>query len=257
MRLTADYHTHTKYSDGKSTILQNALRARELGLEEFAITEHGFSHVAWGLRRREKAKYIKEIEEARAKTGMKILVGIEGNILGREGTSDLREEDFKDFDVYLAGLHIFVHYESFHDLVNGWGAYFRYNMGKKAPERLVKEQTQAYIHAIERNPIDIVTHVNFQCYADAVEVAKCCRDYGTYMEISGKKTHLTDEELDKVVQTGVRFVLNSDGHSPERIGDIAIAEQQVMRVGVPLDRIDNIDGRLPSFRLKEYKERHL
>lgn len=257
MILTADYHTHTKYSDGKSTILENALRAKELGLKEIAITEHGFTHVIWGIRRREKQKFIREIEEARKASGMKILVGIEGNILGRKGTCDLTESDFADFDVYVAGMHIIVHYESLRDFCNGWGAFARYSLGMEGSKRMFKDQTQAYIHAIERNPIDIISHLNYECYCDPVEVAKCCRDYGTYLEISGKKPHLTDEELYEVAKTGVKFVLNSDAHSSDRIADVKIALEQIERVGIPHERIDNVDGRLPNFRLKEYKERHL
>lgn len=257
MELTADYHTHTKYSDAHCTVLENARRAKEIGLKEIAITDHGFTHVVFGLKRREKEAYFSDVRRAREETGVSVLVGIEGNILGREGGCDLREEDFAHFDVYLAGFHVFSHHESFRDWANGWKGYLSYNMGFSASARLKKDQTLAYIRAVERNPIDILTHVNFQCFADCVEVAKCCRDYGTYIELSGKKTHFTDDELDRIVQTGVRFVLNSDAHSPQRIGDVKIAKEQIARVGVPLERIDNICGRLPDFRLSAYKKRHL
>lgn len=257
MKLTADFHTHTKYSDAHCTVMENVLRAKELGLRTIAITDHGFTHIAFGVRRNEKERYIRDIKEAAKAADMDVLVGIEGNILGREGSADLKEEDFKDFDVYLMGFHVFSHHESWRDWKNGWKGYLGYNMGLNPSARLVKDQTLAYIRTVERNPIDILAHVNFQCFADPVEVAKCCRDYGTYMEISGKKTHFTDDELDKIVQTGVRFVVNSDAHSPERIGDVKIAEEQIKRVGVLLDRIDNIDGRMPIFRLAEYKKRNL
>ena len=257
MILTADYHTHTKYSDGRDSVLHNALRAKELGLREIAITEHGFSHVVLGLKRKKADKYFADIENARKETGMNILVGIESNILGREGTCDLTERDYEKFDLYLAGVHILVHYESSHDRKNGFKGLFKYNFHAKPPERLVKEQTLGYIHAIERNPIDVLTHINYQCFCDSVEVAKCCADYGTYIEISGKKPHFSDEELFKIAETGVRFIVNSDAHSPKRIGDVKIAMEQIQRVNIPLDRVDNIDGRLPKFRFKEYKERNL
>lgn len=71
-----------------------------------------------------------------------------------------------------------------------------------------------------------------------------------------KKQHLTDEELAAVADTGVRFVVNSDAHAIGRIGDTKLAEEQIARVGIPLDRIDNIDGRLPSFRLAAWKREH-
>ncbi len=89
-----------------------------------------------------------------------------------------------------------------------------------------------------------------------MEVAKCCRDYGTYLEISAKKKHLSDGELERVAATGVRFVIDSDAHSVSRVGDRALAEEQIMRVGIPLEQIDNIDGRLPAFRFTEYKKKH-
>ena len=257
MILSADFHTHTRFSDAHDTVLAMAQRAKELGLKAIAITDHGFSHVCFGVRRKKKEQYFKDIREAREKTGVNVLVGMEGNILGRQGGSCLTEEDYRDFDVYLAGFHVFSHHESFRDFVNGWSGYLRYNMGLNGPKRLIKDQTLAYIRTVERNPIDVLAHVNFQCFADSVEVAKCCRDYGTYFEISGKKTHFTDDELDKIVQTGVRFVVNSDAHSTDRVGDIRIAVEQIKRVGVPLDRIDNIDGKMPVFRFAEYKKRNL
>lgn len=235
--------------------MENVLRAKELGLKALAITDHGFTHVAFGVRRKEKERYFRDIREAAKATGMRVLIGMEGNILGREGSSDLTEKDYKDFDVYLAGFHVFSHHESWRDFRNGWKGYLNYNWGLKPSAQLVKDETRAYIKTVERNPIDILAHVNFQCFADSVEVAKCCRDYGTYLEISGKKTHFTDDELDKIVQTGVRFVVNSDAHSPDRIGDVKIAEEQIKRVQVPMERIDNIDGRMPVFRLAEYKKK--
>jgi len=51
MILTADYHTHTPYSHGKGTVMENAARAKELGLKQIGITDHGFSHLAFGLMR--------------------------------------------------------------------------------------------------------------------------------------------------------------------------------------------------------------
>ena len=41
MILTADYHTHTPYSHGKNTVLENAQAAKKLGLKQLAITDHG------------------------------------------------------------------------------------------------------------------------------------------------------------------------------------------------------------------------
>ena len=56
MILTSDYHTHTVYSHGKGTVLENALVAKEVGLKEIAISDHGFSHPAFGLTKRKLPK---------------------------------------------------------------------------------------------------------------------------------------------------------------------------------------------------------
>ena len=47
MLLTGDYHTHTVYSHGKGTVLENAIQAKALGLKEIAITDHGFEQLAF------------------------------------------------------------------------------------------------------------------------------------------------------------------------------------------------------------------
>jgi len=98
--------------------------------------------------------------------------------------------------------------------------------------------------------------LNYLCPADALEVAKCSADYGTYIELNSKKEHLTDEELNDIVQkTSARFVVDSDAHSASRVGDTARVEQQLARLNFPMDRIDNIDGRTPTLRFKDYKSR--
>lgn len=254
MVLTADYHTHTKYSDGENTVLENVTRAKELGLQEIAITEHGLSHVIFGLRRKEIPEYVREIREAEKVTGVRTLVGIESNIRGKSGLCDLTEKDYEIFDIYLAGIHVVIHYDKLRDAKLGWGSWLRTRLKTKPSKKLIEYTTQAYINAVKNNPIDVITHLNYLCFADAVEVAKCCRDYGTYLEISSKKQHLTDEELDAVAGTGVRFVINSDAHWTARIGDATLAEEQILRVGIPLEQIDNIDGRLPNFRFAEFKK---
>ena len=70
MLLTGDYHTHTVYSDGKNTLAENFRRAKEVGLREIGCTEHGFSHVFFGLRRKKLPQYIRELREAEAETGV-------------------------------------------------------------------------------------------------------------------------------------------------------------------------------------------
>ncbi len=256
MILTGDYHTHTPYSHGKNTIEENAQRAKALGLKQIGIADHGFSHITYGISKKKGEQYRAECRSVAQKLGIEVLVGMEANILGVEGKTDLTEKDYDLFDIFLCGNHILVWYDKFSDFTAyGLGNIFSRNFCKKPSEKLLARNTKAYINVIKNNPVDILTHLNFKCPAKAVEVAKCAADYGTYIELNSKKIHLTDEELNDIaIKTEVRFVIDSDAHSSARVGDIKIVEEQLNRLHFPLDRIDNIDGRKPNFRFAEYKQ---
>ena len=264
MLLTGDYHTHTIYSHGggvrhgKGTVLQNVQRAKELGLKEIAITDHGFEQMAWGLKRKEFPQLIEDCRAAAQATGLNVYVGMEANLCDENGRTDMLETDYAQFDVFLMGIHRFVKFSTFRDL---WNLLIRNSIHmvfkNHVPQSLIRFNTTALIKSIEKNPIDIITHLNFQSFCDVVEVAKAARECGTYIELNSKKVHMTDEELARVCDTGVRFVIDSDAHSPERVGDTKLVEDMLSRVDIPRERIDNIDGRLPHFRFREYKEKHL
>lgn len=257
MILTGDFHTHTVYSHGKGTIFENAEQAKNKGLKYLAITDHGFSHPAFGMKRKELLKMKTECYEAQKLTGVNVLLGMEGNILNDKGKIDFKKEDYEKFDIMLAGFHKFVKASPsayFKLLIPN---YFTYKFGKKPSSRLIKETTKAYINVIKNNPVDIITHINFCVFADVCEVAKVCADYGTYLELNSKKTHLTDEEIEKILKTDVRFVVDSDAHSVDRIGDTERVVGQLSHLDFPMDRIDNIDGRTPKFRFAEYKKVNL
>ncbi len=257
MILTADYHTHTPYSHGRNTVEENVAQTKALGLEQIGISDHGFSHVTFGLSKKKVGAYRAECEAAEKKYVVKVLVGIESNIRSVDGKADLTEKDYDDFDVYLCGNHIVVWYQGFGNFCSyGAGNYLNNKFRKNPTEKQIERNTKAYCNAIKKNPIDILTHLNFRCPADAVEVAKCAADYGTYIELNSKKQHLTDEKLcDILAKTSARFVIDSDAHSASRVGEIELVKAQLERVKFPLDRIDNIDGRTPTFRFAEFKNR--
>ena len=52
MILTGDYHTHTPYSHGKNTVEENVIAAKSAGLKQIGIADHGFSHIAVGIRQK-------------------------------------------------------------------------------------------------------------------------------------------------------------------------------------------------------------
>lgn len=256
MILTGDYHTHTPYSHGKNTVFENANAAKKLGLKQIAITDHGFNHLLFGLKRKNLTDLRSEIVEAEKLTGVKVLLGMESNLISIDGDTDMKREDLVNFDIYLCGIHEVLRYKSFSDMWNILVKnYTAYKLGKKPSQNVIDLTTKAYINAVKNNPIDIITHINYKCYCNLVEVAKVCADCGTYIEINTKKRHVSAEELNAMAETGVRFVIDSDAHSADRVGDTAIAEELLSEASVPLGRIDNIDGRLPKFRFSEYKAR--
>ena len=255
MILTADYHTHTIYSHGKGKIIDNAITAKEKGLKAVGISDHGFSHPAFGLTKRKLPKMRIECDQASNKTGISVLLGIESNVIGIDGTVDLKPKHYDYFDIFLAGLHKFVMFKP--------GTFFKLSLPdmfstylkmKTISSSLIKTNTTTFINVVKNNPVDVITHLNYFCFADAVEVAKACADYGTYLELNSKKSHLTDEELFKIKETGVQFVVNSDAHSVDRIGDIKLVEELCERIGINQDRIANVNGKLPDFRFKRFKE---
>lgn len=254
MLLTSDYHTHTPYSHGKNTVLENATAAKAKGLKELAITDHGFNHLLFGLKRKRLGDLRAEIKEAERLTGVRVLMGMESNITSSVGDTDMKKDDLQFFDIYLCGIHEVLRYKSFSEAYNiFFKNYSAYRLGRRPSDGVVKYTTGAYINAIKNNPIDIITHINYKCYCNLEEVARCCADYGTYIEINTKKRHVSAEELNAMAATGVRFLINSDAHSADRVGDTKIAEEILSEADIPLSQIDNVEGRLPDFRFARYK----
>ena len=256
MILTADFHTHTVYSHGSGTVMDNAVAAKNKGIGEITISDHGFSHPAFGMRRRKLPKMRADCIAAQKATGVKVNLGIESNLLGVSGKIDVKESDYEKLDMILAGIHRFCLYDTPRGWVELLGANMWFTLTKiKPPKSLIDYNTKVYCNAVKNNPIDILTHVEFLNFCDAKTVAECCADYGTYFEINTKKVHLSADEWDKVLQTKVNFVIDSDAHSPDRVGEISLFFEQDGQVHFPRERIMNIDGKRPDFRFAQLKKR--
>jgi len=238
--LYGDYHTHTLYSHGKGTIEQNVAAARERGLREIAITDHGFRNMIHGGKRRRLGKIKEEIDALNAKyPDIKILFGVEANMTGRDGTIDIRPEEREIFDIVLCGYHVSVWaknpWQQVSFIARNFFSQFLWGYGKGN----VRKNTKAYVNMIEKNPVAALTHINFRIKADVVEVAKAARDNGTFIEISGKRTGCTDREIEAMAATGVQFIVNSDAHSPVKVGGVQFALDIIDRVGIPYTQIAN------------------
>ena len=106
MKLFGDYHTHTYFSDGKSSIEENVISAVNKGIKQLAITDHSFSHMAHGITKKTYAEQTDIINNLRAKyPEIEILHGVESNLTGLNGSIDVSHEDRRQFDVLVVGYH--------------------------------------------------------------------------------------------------------------------------------------------------------
>ncbi len=235
-----DYHTHTTYTHGKGSIEDNVKCAIAKGLKEIAISEHSFSHMAYGVKRKTIPIMRAEIEELQKKyPQIKILLGIESNIIGLDGKIDVYPEDRHMFDVVVVGYHKTFKATTWRDF---WKFFVpnTFNFGWKQSAKRRQMNTEAYINAIKKNQIDIISHLNYGgCQTNCVEIAKVAKEYGTKIELNGKRINFTPKEIRDMVATGVMFVLSSDAHRPERVGRCHRGINVIEKYGIPYEQVAN------------------
>ncbi len=215
MKLIADYHTHTVYSHGKGSIETNALAAVAKGLNSIAITDHGPGHRFYGVRRAKFAKMREEIDALNVKHAgkIKILLGLELNLLSLEGDTDYPTDSAPLFDFFLMGYHRGVFPKS---------GLLSFSIKKRAPEA-IERNTRALCLALERYPIKIVSHPGEYIPLDITMLAKAAVKTGAALEINASHPAITPEQIKLAKAEGARFVLSSDAHTPERVGDFGAA----------------------------------
>ena len=251
MLLYGDYHTHTTYSrhkHGKGSVLENASVAADKGLKEIAITEHGFNHWAFGLRRKNIPQLQEDILNAKEVTGVNVLFGIEANLISLDGDIDIKEMDYEFLDVLLMGYHKAVSTVTFKDKIllnwaNAFDAIFR-----PSKER-INRNTTAFLKALDKYPIDVITHLNYGFETDTIAVAKMAKQKGVLVELNGKRINFTEEEIEIMKDEGVKFIINSDAHTPEKVGEVNNGLNLVYKYNIPLSQVVNVD-KLPKFHNK-------
>lgn len=246
MVLLGDYHTHTPYSHGRGTVLQNAMVAKQKGLQQIAITDHGFGHWKYGIKPNQIDALRQEIAEAEKQTGIKILLGIESNFISLDGSIDLTKEQIGWFDVILTGFHAGAKPKSFDDAIR----FFLPNLGPFGPtKRQIAKNTQAIMRALDKYPIDVITHPGYKCPVDFGMLSRHCFSCGTYFELNGKRINFGDDEILQMQADGVKLILNSDAHWPDRVGECNRAMNIITRLDINPELLVNVD-KLPKFKSK-------
>jgi DNA polymerase (family 10) len=199
--LTGVMHCHTLYSDGKNTIEEMARAAQEYGLGLITITDHSVSAgYAGGLSEDRLREQWKEIAEVQTRTPVRVLRGIESDILA-DGSLDYPTEVLGELDVVIASIHM------------------RHKLDRDGmTRRLVAAMRQPIFkiwgHALgrlilRRDPID----VRFDEVLDAIAASPAA------IEINGDP-HRLDLDPVRARQArarGIKFVLSADAHSTRQI----------------------------------------
>lgn len=249
-----DYHTHTVYSHGKGTIEDNVRAAVQAGLRQIAITDHGFDHLTYRVRRSKWPRARAEAAALREKyPQIEIFLGTESNIRSLDGTVDVKPTD--ELDILVCGFHKLVKPVRPGDIFKFFMPNYFLNLRGKTKAKQTARNTDAYVKALEKYPIDIISHPNHDCHVDIRAVAEAAAELGTYIELNCKNIRggiasMTDDELAVVLDTKAEFVVDTDAHTPERVGVFEKAYEVIERVGIPYERIANWD-RLPDFRSRQ------
>jgi len=242
-KFIGDYHTHSNYSDGKATIDEIVMEAKRKGLREVAITDHGPGNLTGGL------KNLQELLEASLKVqgingimedDFKVLSGVEANIVGEDGQIDVPSDIYEKLDILLIGLHPMVYANS---LGSFWNLVLKNQVNKFlkiGKSQVIDLNTKTLIKACVKHKPFAISHPGLGMLIDIKEVAKACAQNGVAYEINGGHLFQHPEELRIAAQEGVDFVINSDAHFIETVGDLEAGFKLAIQAGIDKEKIKNL-----------------
>jgi len=212
--IRGDLQTQTTWTDGSNSIEEMAAEAKRLGLEYIAITDHTKSlAMTGGSDERKLLKQMAAIDKInQSLKGIKILKGAEVNI-NKDGTLDIKDEVLAKLDVVGVAVHS------------------HFNLPRK-------EMTERITRAMRNPHADILFHPTGRVIqkrepydVDMDAIIKTAKETGTVLEIDAypDRLDLKDEHVRKVVQAGVKLVIDSDAHSVNHIRYLEFGIAQARR----------------------------
>lgn len=232
MKLLADLHTHSKYSrfkHGKNTIEELALEANEIGLVEIGVTDHGYAHF-FRTNKQNLKQARKLIDEINTWSKTKVLLGIEADIVSENGDLDIDNETLSMLDILIVGYHKMI----FTDFANFFGK-------TKKSEEAKRKCTNAFINAINKYPVTIVSHLDSVLTTDLYEIGRVCRERGTMVEINNRHVNWNEKQMQDLLDSGCMFVISSDAHSRNQVGRVDKAMEYITKYNIPSERIANVE----------------
>jgi DNA polymerase (family X) len=211
--IKGDLHMHSRWSDGKATIEEMALEAKELGYLYIAMTDHSpSSRIAGGLSIEQLYEKKREVDALNKRlTGIKILMGSEVDIK-RDGSLDYPNEVLMDLDIVIAAVH----------------SGFKMDI-ESMTQRIVKALQNPFVHALV-HPTGRLIGRREGYEVDMDKIIKKAKEYGKALEINAHylRLDLNDINVRKGVNIGVKIMISTDSHAPDQL--------DMMRLGVATAR---------------------
>jgi DNA polymerase (family 10) len=205
-QIRGDLHCHTTWSDGRASVLEMGIAARDLGYEYLAICDHT-PHVTVvpGLDADALRRQAVEIAAANEQlTPFRILRGTECDIR-RDGDLDLPDDILAELDWVQLSLHA----------------------GQREPrDQLTARVTEAMRHPAVRclsHPTGRLIGHRPENALDLERVFEVALATGTALEVNGlpDRLDLRGEHVRAAVAAGVAIVCSTDAHSVRGLGNMA------------------------------------
>ncbi|MCD6436131.1 MAG: phosphatase, partial [Clostridiales bacterium] len=195
-------------------------------LEMFALTDHAISMPGTTGN----FYFYNQIVIPREVNGIKILRGIEANIIDFNGTIDVEERLINILDLVIG---------SFHPIC--------------LPTGSKKDNTNAYINMMKKKQIQIIGHPgNVNVEIDIEEFVKAAKYYDVAVEINNStfttfSRRGSEKNCDKVIEMVLKhdalFAVSSDAHIRYDLGNFTDALSRLDKYNVPVEKIVNADSK--------------
>ncbi len=219
-----DIHSHTKWSDGRATMLEMAQGAQALGYSYLGITDHSPRiTVVHGLNAERLVAQSREMAEVQKQVdGVTLLQGIEVDIL-EDGALDLPDGVLEILDVVIASPHVKLRQEP-------------------------TAMTERMMRAVSHPHVDVIGHptgrrpgsregASYDFEAVFKEAAK--NHIALEIDTDPARMDLSPEMARMARDLGCDFVVDGDAHAPAEFAYVPMGLWMARRAGIPKERIRN------------------